>query len=34
MTLSETHIATVNFELFQIQGFKFVHKNRIAGESG
>ena len=34
MTLSETHIATVNFELFQIQGFKFVHKNRIAGEGG
>ena len=32
MTLSETHIASVNSELFQIPGFKFVQKNRIAGE--
>ena len=28
------HIASVNSELFQIQGFKFVHKNWIAGEGG
>ena len=34
ITLSETYIASVNSELFQIPGFKFVHKNRIAGESG
>ena len=34
ITLSETYIASVNSELFQILGFKFVHKNRIAGESG
>ena len=27
ITLSEMHIASVNSELFQIQGFKFVHKN-------
>ena len=27
ITLSETHIASVNSELFQIPGFKFVHKN-------
>ena len=32
ITLSETHIASVNSELFQIPGFKFVQKNRIAGE--
>ena len=32
--MSETHIASVNSELFQIPGFKFVHKNRIAGEGG
>ena len=34
MTLSETHIASVNSELFQIPGFKFVQKNRIAREGG
>ena len=34
ITLSETHIASVNSELFQIPGFKFVQKNRIAGEGG
>ena len=34
ITLSETYIASVNSELFQIPGFKFVHKNRIAGEGG
>ena len=34
ITLSETHIASVNSELFQIPGFKFVHKYRIAGEGG
>ena len=34
ITLSETHIASVNSELFQIPGFKFVHKNWIAGEGG
>ena len=33
-TLSETHIASVNSELFQIPGFKFVQKNRVAGEGG
>ena len=27
ITLSETHISSVNSELFQIPGFKFVHKN-------
>ena len=32
--LSEMHIASVNSELFQIQGYKFVHKNWIAGEGG
>ena len=32
--MSETHITSVNSELFQISGFKFVHKNRIAGEVG
>ena len=32
--MSETHIASVNSELFQIPGFKFVHKNRIAREGG
>ena len=32
--MSETHIASVNSELFQISGFKFVQKNRIAGEGG
>ena len=32
--MSETHIASVNSELFQIPGFKFVHKIRIAGEGG
>ena len=32
--MSETHIASVNSELFQIPGFKFVQKNRIAGEDG
>ena len=30
ITLSATHIASVNSELFQIPEFKFVHKNRIA----
>ena len=34
ITFSETYIASVNSELFQIPGFKFVHKNRIAGEGG
>ena len=34
ISLSETHIASVNSKLFQIPGFKFVQKNRIAGESG
>ena len=34
INLSETHIASVNSELFQIPGFKFVHKIRIAGEGG
>ena len=32
ITLSESHIVSVNSELFQIRGF--VHKNRIAGEGG
>ena len=32
--MSETHIASVNSDLLQIPGFKFVHKNRIAGEVG
>ena len=32
--LSETHVASVNSGLFQIPGFKFFHKNRIAGEGG
>ena len=31
--MSETRIASVNSELFQIPGFKFVHKNRIPGEA-
>ena len=34
ITLSETHIVSVNSELFQIPGFKFAHKNRISGEGG
>ena len=34
LILSETHIASVNSELFQIPDFKFVQKNRIAGEGG
>ena len=34
ITLSEMHIAYVNSELFQILGFKFVHKNQIAREGG
>ena len=33
-TLSETHIGSVNSELFQIPGFKFIKKNRITGEGG
>ena len=32
ITFSESHIVSVNSELFQIRGF--VHKNRIAGEGG
>ena len=32
--MSETHIVSVNSELFQIPGFKFAHKNRISGEGG
>ena len=28
------HIASVNSELFQIPGFKFVQENWIAGEGG
>ena len=31
--MSETHIASVNSELFQIPGFNFVHKNQILGEA-
>ena len=27
ITLSQTHIAPLNFELFQIPGFEFIHKN-------
>ena len=34
ITLPEKHIASVNFELLQIPGFKVVLKNRIAGEVG
>ena len=34
ITLSQTHIASLNFELFQIPGFEFIHKNWIPGESG
>ena len=34
ITLPEKHIASVNFELFQVPGFKLVLKNRIAGEVG
>ena len=34
VTLSETHIASVNSKLFQIPGFQFVHKNRVAEEGG
>ena len=34
ITLSETHIASVNSKLFRIPGVKFIHKNRISGEGG
>ena len=32
--MSKTHIASVKTKLFQIPGFKFIHKNRITGEGG
>ena len=34
ITLSKTHIASVNSKLFQTSWYKFVQKNRVAGESG
>ena len=32
--MSKTHIASVNYKLFQTSWYKFVQKNRVAGESG
>ena len=34
VTLSETHITSDDAELFRIQGFHFINKNRQAGEGG
>ena len=34
ITLSETHMASINPKLIQIPGFKFVQQNLISGEGG
>jgi len=34
LTLSETHIRSTNTGIFNIQGFKFIQRNRQTGDGG